>query len=39
MCGKKKTAQAGMAWIAISACQLCIEIKGAAFRPDGLTDA
>lgn len=39
MCGKKKTAQAAMAWIAISACQLCIEIKGAAFRPDGLTDA
>lgn len=39
MCGKGKRSQAAMAWMGISACQLCIEIKGAAFRADGLTNA
>lgn len=38
MCGKAKTAQAAMAWMGFFACRLCIEIKGAGFGVDGLTD-
>lgn len=38
MCGKGKRHRAAMAWMVFFTCQLGIEIKGAVFRVDGLTD-
>ena len=38
MCSEGKAAQAAMTWMGFFPWQLGIEIKGAAFRADGLTD-